>query len=59
MVAASGASTFSSTPVLLPPFSGPRRTGAASPDQWHITPKVWQTASSAAFSSATMRSKSR
>ena len=43
------ASTFSRMPVLLP-FSGPRSTGSAAPDQRHSMPKVWQTARSAASS---------
>ena len=50
--AASGVSTFSRMPVLLPPFSGPRNTASATPSHRHITPKVWHTASSTASSSA-------
>ena len=49
---------FSRTPVLLP-FSGPRSTGSAAPDQRHSTPKVWQTARSAASSLARIASKRR
>src|SRR6266581_1662935 len=54
---ASGVSTFSRIPVLLP-FSGPRNEAAAAPDQRHITPKVWQTPSRAASSLARIASKS-
>ena len=43
-----GVSTVSTMPALLPPFSGPRRTGSATPSQRLITPKVWQMPISAA-----------
>ena len=45
--------------MLLPPFSGPRNTASATPSHRHITPNVWQTASSTASSSARMRSNRR
>ena len=45
-------------PQLLPPFSAPRSTTSAMPSQRHITPKVWQTASSAASRSARIASNS-
>ena len=41
---ASGVSTFSRMPALLPPFSAERSTGRATPDHRHITPNVWHTA---------------
>ena len=56
--AEAGVSTVSTMPALLPPFSGPRSTGSATPSQRHITPKVWQMPISAASGWACTASKS-